>query len=240
MKEPCGSWWRVLAFNVRRLVTADFRVSTLQPSLIETQRTLISAFAQQSRDTWEQWAANLHGVMVADIERGEIDNCRPLTELGLASTPAPIDLFSFLNAPFANIKALMVPSLTNALVEVCFDVVSAYAALQREYIKTVGAASLRLSGSSGGDGTLAAAGVCAVVNNAKRTIEMLAKLEEHTDDGIDEEEAMDEVMDDDKVRDRPRRRCPRFRPPRRRCHPRRRLPTVVSRRRLPTASQLLA
>lgn len=182
-----------------RLALAD--APPLQPPLIDVQRGLIGAFAAQSRETWEQWAANLHAGQVAALERGEIDNCQPLHAAGPACTAGPIDLLSFLNAPFASLKGLQVPSLTNAVVAVCAEVVVGYAGLQREYVQSVGASSLKPADlkppAGGSDSTLAAAAVCAVINDAEKTIEMLEKLGEHIDEGVEEDEEVEDEDDED-------------------------------------------
>ena len=96
---------------------------------------------------------------------------------------APIDLLTMLNAPFASLKSLQVPALTNALVGVCADTLTYYAGLQRAYVATVGNMVLNDGEGGGKDGTplpnspsVAAEAVCAVLNNAERTIEMIDQV----------------------------------------------------------------
>ena len=137
---------------------------------------------------------NLHDVDVESLGRGEIDNLR---EEGLASTMAPIDLLSMLNGPFSSLKGLQVPSLTNALVAVCADVVVLYAKLLREYVQGMGTVTVRPptgvpAPAASVDGMISAAGVCAAVNNAERMVELLEKLADHIDEGVEEEEGAEE------------------------------------------------
>lgn len=108
---------------------------------------------------------------------------------------APTDLLTMLIAPFGSLKALQVPALTNALVSVCGDVLAYYAALLRSFVTSVGDDVLQGGGSGGTVAvplpttpSIAGAAVCAVLNNAERTIEMIDQLGAHVDAGEDDEE----------------------------------------------------
>ena len=195
-----------------RLALAE--APALQPPLSDVQSELVSAYAAQSRVTWEQCTVNLHAQDLSRMVRGDFDSGRDEQP----TTMAPFDLMTMLNAPFSSLKDLRLPWLTNALVSVCAEVVCTYASLQRDFIYAIGDDALADGGGGGGgaggservrarsgaglpaDGATAALAVCAVINNAEQTMGMLTSLAGHIDDGEEEEEeaAASDVVDEER------------------------------------------
>jgi len=115
----------------KRIVAAQ--APQLSPNLGEAQAELVATYAAQARATWEQCVDRLDEADVGRLIRGEIDD----EGRDLPATMAAVDLLMLLNAPFATLKSLHVPLLTNGLVSVCGGIVVRYATLVRGFIQAV-------------------------------------------------------------------------------------------------------